>query len=116
MDSNEVKTLKSIAEDKYDVFSEVTTFSAAFHSCTALEIVPVNLFDAALAATDFTKAFLFVNQVTSESPYVMLGGQKVHLYERSGYKGIFSQVSKYTSCFHGGKWADQDAIHLAGWD
>lgn len=110
-----VKTLKSIAEDKYGVFSQVMTFSSAFQSCSALVDVPVNLFDAACMATNFEKAFSQVKNVTSESPYVLVGGQKVHLYERKNF-GQFANISKYISCFYCGNWADQKAIHEAGWD
>ena len=110
-----VKTLKSISEDKYGVFSQVMTFSSAFQSCSALVDVPVNLFDAACMATNFEKAFSQVKNVTSESPYVLVGGQKVHLYERKNF-GQFANISKYISCFYCGNWADQKAIHEAGWD
>lgn len=107
-------TLVSVAEDKYEAFRDVSSFSAAFHSCKSLQYVPVNLFDGAYNATNFDKAFLFVKSVTSESPYTVIDGKKIHLYDRP--YGPYPAVSNHTTCFSDGHWADQEAIHMAGWD
>lgn len=107
-------TLVSVAEDKYEAFRDVSSFSSVFHSCKNLQYVPVNLFDGAYNAANFDKAFLFVKSVTSESPYTVIDGQKIHLYDRP--YGPYPAVSNHTTCFSNGNWADQEAIHLAGWD
>ena len=110
-----VATLKSIAADPIGSFAGVTTFESAFEGCTGLESVPVSLFDNALQVNSFKRCFHGVSGLERESPYTVVEGQKVHLYERRGYS-IFAPITDSRFCFRNGHWADQEAIHLAGWD
>ena len=110
-----VSTLRSVAPDALGCFSGVSSFRSAFEGCAALERVPVSLFDAALAATDFERCFYGVGSVTGESPYSVIDGQKVHLYERWQH-GRFAVLTSWSDCFTGGSWADQEAIcSFTGW-
>lgn len=118
-----VKTLRSVSRDEYHSLSYVTTFEGAFEGCTNLTDVSEGLFSGAFSARNFKNAFAGVSSVTGESPYVIdANGHKMHLYERDGttpgpFEGlIYPWVSYYSGCFSGGNWADQEAIHLAGWD
>ena len=106
---NGVTTLKSLASDQYNNFVYVTSFRGAFSGCVNLSEFPSNFFDAAWTVSDFTDAFNGVGLVQCESPFSIVDGEKVHLYERTG-------ITSYSGCFSGGHWADQEAIHAAGWD
>lgn len=115
-------TLRSIARDPLNSLISVMTFEGAFQDCSNLVQVPTNLFDGAYQATNFTNTFKGVNKVTTESPYSVIDGKKVHLYDRDGtqiWEGQYYHYTipkKYSGCFAGGNWADQEAIHAAGWD
>ena len=110
-----VATLRSVAPDSMGAFAEVTTFESAFEGCTGLETVPVSLFDSALQVNDFKRCFYGVNGVKVESPYTVIDGTKVHLYERSGYPG-FASITDFRFCFRNGDWADIEQImQYKGW-
>ena len=116
-----VTTLVSLASDPYFVFAYVSSFRAAFSGCINLSEVPVNLFEGAWTSRDFTDAFNGVSLATGESPFNVVNGNKEHLYERNDTPAaersvIYPLVTSYSGCFRGGHWADQDAIHDAGWD
>ncbi len=119
------KTLVSIAPDMRDALYHVTSFAGAFQGCTNLTQVPENLFERTVNATDFTDTFRGVSKVVTESPNIVINGRKVHLYELDGTQdwdesiyGIYPYPipQKHSGCFAGGNWADQEAIHAAGWD
>ena len=111
-----VKTLNSVAEDAMGSFSGVMSFESAFEGCAGLETVPVSLFDNALQVSNFKRCFYGVSGVTGESPYTVVDGARVHLYERSGYPG-FASITDSRFCFRNGSWADMAAIKAAGgWD
>ena len=38
--------------------------------------------------------------LTGESPYTMIDGQKVHIYERADYPEHFTALSIFYSCFN----------------
>lgn len=104
-------------------YNMVRSFSGAFEGCTNLANFPVDFFFAAPMADNFYHTFYGVGSVKTESPYLLVEGRKVHLYERPDYKWfppdgsyVYDPVKNYEQCFYGGHWADQEAIHLAGWD
>ena len=114
-------TLRSVAPDTFHQFSQTKSFSGAFEGCTNLEYVPDNFFEGSFSCTDFSRTFYGVDKVKGESPFNMFEGRKVHLYERDGsqspYPGyLYPRPVRFEGCFHGGQWADQEAIHAAGWD
>ena len=111
-----VATLKSIAADPMGCFSGVTTFESAFEGCSGLVTVPVSVFDNALQAGNFKRCFYAVTGVTGESPYSVINGYRVHLYERYGFP-VFAPVTDSRFCFCNGNWADMEQIKLhKGWD
>ena len=111
-------TLTSI--DDAGPFWKVRSFTGAFEGCTNLTYVSTDLFCAATAAENFSHTFYGVGSVLSESPYVPMNGGKMHLYEIVPwfvYEGrTFRSPLYFDECFHGGHWADQEAIHASGWD
>ncbi len=38
--------------------------------------------------------------LTGESPYTMIDGQKVHLYERANYPDHFTEPTVFWDCFY----------------
>lgn len=104
-----VSTLRSVAPDALGCFSGVKSFESAFEGCSILEAVPVSIFDHANQAVNFRRCFYGVTAVTGESPYTVVGGEKIHLYER-WKSDLFAQLTDWSNCFFGGKWADQEAI------
>ena len=104
-------------------FTRVHSFSGTFEGCTNLASFPVDFFFAAPMADNYYHTFYGVGSVHTDSPYLLVDGRKVHLYERPDYKWfppegsyVYNPVKNYEQCFHGGHWADQEAIHAAGWD
>ncbi len=81
-------------------FESVTIITQMFENCTSLRSLPVEMFDNMRKITTATSAFNGCSAFTGESPYTMVEGEKVHLYERSTANG-FSAVTKYTDCFEG---------------
>ena len=117
----DVSSLKSLAADSSYLFAGVGSFRSAFSGCVNLSEVAYGLFAGAWSATDFTDAFNGVSLVRGESPFNIVNGTKEHLYERNNVIAversvIYPRVTSFSGCFSGGNWADQAAIHAAGWD
>lgn len=91
---------------------EVTTFEGTFGQDYGLEKVPAGLFDNNKKVKDFGATFWDVRFETSvESPYTIINGKKVHLYERIDCPDHFVTPSYSASCFTDG-WADSNIIPL----
>lgn len=55
--------------------------------------------------------------MSGESPYTLVDGKKVHLYERNAYPDHFSAIPNYKSCFTDCTGlSDYNAIVEAGWN
>ena len=106
-------SLKAIPENLFASCPEITSFEGTFAECTSLEAIPEKLFSAIGTKTSsvkFTECFLGCSALKSipaglfdtirrisyidgcfkgchslsgESPYTIVGEQKVHLYERT---------------------------------
>ena len=92
-------SLKTIPEGLFDKCTEVTSFKYAFGQCFELKSIPVGLFDKNTKVTDIHGMFLSCAKLTSESPYTIINGVKVHLYERYLYPQYFTAPTAYNSCF-----------------
>ena len=95
------KSLKSIPEQLFANNTEVTNFSGTFAEGTALISIPAGLFDNNRKVSDFSYTFYGCSALTGESPYTMIGDQKVHIYERNNYLYIFSKIENRTGTFSG---------------
>ena len=93
--------LTSIPENLFANCPEVTDFNFTFYSCKALTSIPANLFDNNRKVTDFAYTFYGCKALTGESPYTMIDGQKVHLYERANYPEQFTAPENSDRCFYG---------------
>ena len=95
--------LATIPEKLFANCPKVTSFSRTFLACKTLKSVPAGLFDNNRKVTDFGSRFygLFHNcsALTGESPYTVIDGQKVHLYERANYPEHFTAPSNVQKTF-----------------
>ena len=92
------QSLKSIPEKLFANCPNVDQFYQTFEGCYALTSIPAGLFDNNRMVTYFSGTFLNCWNLTGESPYTMVDGQKVHLYERKNYPDHFTAPTdfKYT--------------------
>lgn len=84
------------------LFSEMTSLKwieYSFQGCSGLKSLPVSLFDNNLVMTSVDYAFMNCTGLTGESPYKMIGGQKVHLYERELYPDEMMSITSYDGAF-----------------
>ena len=122
---NGCKKLTKIAPDAFEGCTDVTSFNGAFSDCSALTSIPENLFapftklsdmsycfarcgltslpaslfDNNRVITDFDFCFQKCTELTGESPYTMIDGAKVHLYERQNYPESFIAPKTFDYCF-----------------
>ena len=93
------RALTSIPENLFANCPEVTSFMNTFWGCWALKSIPTGLFDNNRKVTSFYCTFYGCSALTGESPYTMIDGQKVHLYERKNYREHFTAPTDVWDCF-----------------
>lgn len=96
-----------------DVFAnceKLTDVTNVFKGCTNIELAPrvfqncavlnppVNVFDDCKKAYNFNKCYNNLPAATNESPYTVVNGQKIHLWERTPELG-FALPTQYDFCF-----------------
>ena len=91
--------LKSIPENLFANNTKVTDFSGTFVDCTSLKSIPENLFANNTKVTNFYVTFSGCKALTGESPYTMIDGQKVHIYERQNYPEHFTTPTDFNYTF-----------------
>lgn len=86
--------------DVTNVFKGCTNIELAprvFQNCAVLN-PPVNVFDDCKKAYNFNKCYNNLPAATNESPYTVVNGQKIHLWERTPELG-FALPTQYDFCF-----------------
>lgn len=86
--------------DVTDIFKGCTNIKRAsrvFRNCAVLN-PPVNVFDDCKKIYDFKEGLNNLPAATNESPYTVVNGQKVHLWERTAELG-FTVPQTYEHCF-----------------
>lgn len=86
--------------DVTDVFkgcANIQLALRAFQNCVVLN-PPVNVFDDCKKAYNFKECYNNLPAATNESPYTVVNGQKVHLWERTPELG-FALPTQYDFCF-----------------
>lgn len=86
--------------DVTNVFKGCTNIERAprvFQNCAVLN-PPVNVFDDCKKAYNFNKCYNNLPAATNESPYTVVNGQKIHLWERTPELG-FALPTQYDLCF-----------------
>ena len=95
----ECSALKTIPANLFYGSQNVDNFNTAFFQCTSLTTIPVGLFDFCKRVTDFSWTFGKCKNARGESPYTLINGKKIHLYERNNYPSLFTRVRVMTGCF-----------------
>lgn len=95
-------SLTALPEGLFDQNANVSEISQAFSHCTKLQQIPVSLFDHMRMLQTTNEMFFNCTSLTGESPYTVINGSKVHLYERQNYPSEFLKIDNhsntYTNC------------------
>jgi hypothetical protein len=94
-------SIEKVPEGLFDDSPLVKSFWYTFWGCTSLTEIPVSLFDNQRMVTTFQTAFGSCSKLTGESPYTIINGEKVHLYERKNYPDYFvrpDDIACFSSC------------------
>ena len=83
----------------FDHNPEVTYISYSFEGCSSLRSVPTNLFDKMRILQSTTRLFYGCQSLTGESPYTLINGEKVHLYERQNHPTEFLEITSHSNTF-----------------
>ncbi len=107
-------SLQSVPSGVFSPLTNLTNITGLFAGDTVLSTVPTDIFDNNKKLNTYLIAFQNCSSLTGESPYTMVSGQKVHLYERNASNGFAFTMSS-VQCFQGAtKLSDYGAIP-AGW-
>lgn len=102
-------SIKSVP-DLFAKCEKLTDVTNVFKGCTNIELAPrvfqncavlnppVNVFDDCKKAYNFNKCYNNLPAATNESPYTVVNGQKIHLWERTPELG-FALPTQYDLCF-----------------
>lgn len=93
--------ITTVPESLFDDLTELTNIMEIFYYCESLESVPAGLFDNNKKLTSVYGLFNGCSSLKGESPYTVIDGTNVHLYERADYPEDFSAISTYSTCFTG---------------
>ena len=107
--------LTEVPEGLFASSPDIEDFEAAFRECSALTTLPAGLFDHNRKVQIFALTFWGCWNLRGESPYSLVDGQKVHLYERIGYPDWFVAPIRHEGCFNMEGLEDIEAILAAGW-
>lgn len=91
--------LTSIPGNLFDACTSISSVEGLFRECSGLKTVPVEIFDNQRKIANFHRCFMDCKELEGESPYTLVGGQKVHLYERSAYPDYFVMPAYHDDVF-----------------
>ena len=93
------KALTALSQNLFGQNTKLEHLEGTFSGCELLESVPVSIFDNNRILMNVEMLFSQCRKLKGESPYTLIGGNKVHLYERSGYNTEFVAIDRYYRCF-----------------
>lgn len=94
-------SLRKVPADLFAKMTELTSLNFVFNQCISLVELPSSIFDNNRKATSCTRTFYLDERLAGESPYTMVGDEKVHLYERVDYPDHFAKLTTnktFTGC------------------
>ena len=99
-------SLASVSKEMFGEMAAVTNVSGMFSGCTSLTAFPVDFFDNMLRITNVGNLFNGCQNIVGESPYTVVNGKKIHIYERIntaeiGMASIATASSSRKGCFAG---------------
>ena len=95
----ECSSLTTLPEGLFNHNANVSDISQAFSHCSKLKQIPVSLFDHMRMLQTTSELFYNCNMLTGESPYTVVNGQKVHLYERQNYPTEFLKIDNHSNTY-----------------
>lgn len=96
------KSLARIPKGLFQTCNRAEIFHGTFRQCSSLITIPADLFDFCTHISCLTETFSGCEKLTGESPYTVINGKKVHLYERKGHPAHFAVApADIRSCFDG---------------
>lgn len=93
-------SLREIPEKLFANNTQVISMWEAFAGCKSLQRIPAGLFDSMRTLQAVRLLFKSCSSLTGESPYTLINGKKVHLYERKDYPNEFLEITSHTSAFN----------------
>lgn len=94
-------SLKAIPENLFANNKKLRKIEFAFSGCKSLTSLPTGLFDQNLMLESIYNVFAGCSSLRGESPYTVIDGKKVHLYERGNYPDYFLSIASYSDTFKG---------------
>ena len=94
-------SITTIPEGLFSSSPNAELFGSAFMNCYALTGIPPSLFDNNRKVIHLENCFYGCGAVNGESPYTIIQGDKVHLYERINYVDEFIAPLNSGRCFWG---------------
>ena len=95
----ECHSLSRIPQGLFDHNPEAVNFGWSFWDCHSLVDVPASLLDHQLKITHCDFMFVNCDNLRSESPWTLVDGQRVHLYERYLHPDLFVTPWRHEYCF-----------------
>lgn len=92
-------SLSTLPQGLFDQNLYVENISQAFYNCNKLKQIPMTLFDSMRMLLNTVELFYGCTSLTGESPYTVIEGQKVHLYERQNYPINFLNINQHDQTF-----------------
>jgi hypothetical protein len=93
--------LTSVPGNLFDACPSVSSVKELFQACSNLKTVPVSIFDNQRKIANCHRCFADCGHLEGESPYSLVEGRKVHLYERSAYPDYFVMPAYHDDVFSG---------------
>lgn len=107
--------LESVPASMFEGCAGLERLVSVFSGCVSLSSLPASLLDPCPALTSVDGAFMNCGALSGESPYTVVDGRKVHLYERNAYPGQFAEITKNYLCFYGCAGLSDYPDMPAGW-
>lgn len=92
-------SLREIPEKLFANNTQVISMWEAFAGCKSLQRIPAGLFDSMRTLQAVRLLFKNCSSLIGESPYTLINGEKVHLYERQNHPTEFLEITNHNSTF-----------------
>lgn len=107
-------SLVSIPDDLFSYCPDANHFWQTFCRCYNLKELPANSFDNNRKIKMFQEVFIFC-RIEGESPYTIINGRKIHMYERYLEPDYFAGITNthsYNRSYTSNKFTDNDNIPI----
>ena len=101
-----------VPDDLFSYCHDADYFWQTFTDCVKLKELPVNVFDNNRKIKMFQEVFIFC-RIEGESPYTIINGRKIHLYERYLEPDYFAGITNthsYNRSYTSNNFTDNDNI------